>query len=110
MHVANTVTEEPKLPSWSQGISLGAPHEAFPLMLPEFPFPQKELWYGHHIFAGVSFFSHLRLQFPGMNFDDDHSLTCSSSTAKYEKHKINQSKLVSLPLNILKLIEFWMAW
>lgn len=79
-------------------------------MVPEFPFPQKELWCGHRIFEGVALFRHLRLLFPGMHFDDDHPLTCSPSMAKYEKHKINQSKLVSLPLNILKLTKSCMAW
>lgn len=110
MHVANTVTEEPKLMSWSQGIGLESPHEAFPLIFPEFPFPQKELFYVHCVFAGVALFSHLRLLFPGMNFEDDHPLTCPPPMAKYEKHKIKQSKLVSLPLNILKLIQSCMAW
>lgn len=110
MHVANTLTEEPKLLSWSQGIGLEAPHEAFPLILPEFPFPQKELWYVHRIFAGVALFSHLRLLFPGMNFEDDHPLTCSLSMAKYEKNKIKQSKLVSLPRNTLKRIKSCMVW
>lgn len=110
MHVANTVTEEPKLLSWSQGIGLEAPHEAFPLILPEFPLPQKELCYVHYIFVGVAFFSHLRLLIPEMNFEDDHPLTCSPSTAKCEKNKIKPSKLVSLSLNTLKLIKPCVAW